>query len=384
MDQMIHDQYKIKVLYDHLPFIGTYGGVPRYLCEILKEIHDKIEIERPVLYSDNEYAQQLPFLKIPHLFTKNKFKGKSKLEGIINLGYSSRKIIRNNYDIFHATCSNVYMLGYSNASYLKYVKKPVVATIHDMIYENAPAEYQKTYAIHIESKKKLIYGSDHIIAVSENTKKEILAHYSINPEKITVIHHGAPSVSHVRLKNNFGNYILFVGRRSPYKNFPFFIESIAPLLLDDNQLKLVCVSPSFTIEEEKLLAKLGVGQQIVAIGGVPDEVLNSLYKNALSFVFPSLEEGFGIPILEAFANNCPVCLSNSSCFPEIAGNAALYFDPKDSTSIYDALKRIINDKPLALELSKLGSERLTTFSWEMAANQTLEVYNSVHKSDGIP
>jgi|SRR6185437_1185079 len=378
MDQMIHDQCKIKVLYDYLPFVGTYGGVPRYLCEILVEMKDRIEIEMSVLYSDNEYAKQLPFLKIPHLFTKNNFKGKSKLEGIINLIYSSQKIIRNNYDIFHATCSNAYILGYSNASYLKHIKKPFVATIHDMIYENAPADYQEVYAIHIESKKRLIYGSDHIIAVSENTKKEILKFYPINPEKITVIHHGNPTVSQVKLQNEFGKYILFVGRRSPYKNFPFFTESIAPLLLNDNQLKLVCVSPSFTIEEEKFLVKLGIRNQVITIGGVSDVRLNSLYKNALVFAFPSLEEGFGLPILEAFANNCPVCLSNSSCFPEIAGNAGLYFDPKDKLSIHNTVKRIVNDKPLALELARLGSERLELFSWKKAAQQTLEVYNLLH------
>ena len=376
---MIKDHHKIKVLYDYLPFVGTYGGVPRYLCEILMEVKDKIEIEMSVLYSDNEYAKQLPFLKIPHLFTKNKFKGKSRLEGIINLIYSSQKIVRNNYDIFHATCSNAYMLGYSNASYLKHIKKPFVATIHDMIYENAPSEYKETYAIHIESKKKLIYGSDHIITVSENTKKEILKFYPINPDKITVIHHGAPTVSQVKLQNEFGKYILFVGRRSPYKNFPFFTESIAPLLLDGNQLKLVCVSPSFTKEEEKFLMKLGIRNQVITIGGVSDDMLNSLYRNALAFAFPSLDEGFGLPILEAFANNCPVCLSNSSCFPEIAGNAALYFDPKDSLSIYNTVKRIVDDKPLALELVRLGTERLGLFSWEKAAEQTLEVYNSMQK-----
>jgi glycosyltransferase involved in cell wall biosynthesis len=379
MDPMINDKKKIKVLYDYHPFIAPHGGVPRYFCEILKEIQDKIEIDVSALYSDNEYAQQLPFLKISQLFTKKKFKGKSRLEGIINLIYSSRKIIKNNYDIFHATSSNAYILGFSNASYLKQVKNPVVATIHDMIYENAPVEYQETYAIHVESKKKLIYGSDHIIAVSENTKREILKHYPINPEKITVIHHGAPTISKVKLQNELGKYILFVGRRSPYKNFSFFTESIAPLLLDDNQLKLVCVSPSFTIKEEEFLLKLGIRNQVITLGGVSDVVLNSLYKNALVFAFPSLEEGFGLPILEGFANNCPVCISNSSCFPEIAGNAALYFDPKDKLSIYNSIKSIINDKSLASELVRRGSERLSLFSWKTAAKQTLEVYNSVHK-----
>ena len=372
---MIIGNRKMKVLYDYPSFIPTYGGVPRYVCEILKELKDEIEIDMSVLYSDNTYLKELPFLNIHQLFFKNKFRGKNKLEGIINLIYSSRKIVGNNYDIFHATYANTYSMGFSNSSYVKHIKKPIVATIHDMIYENSP-EYSDIYAKNIESKKKLIYSSDHIIAVSENTKKEILALYPINHEKITVIYHGATPIAPTSLKNEFGKYILFVGRRSPYKNFPFFMESIAPLLLDDNQLKLICVSPSFTQEEEKFLVELGIRQQVNAIS-VSDDLLNSLYKNALAFVFPSINEGFGIPILEAFANNCPVCLSNSSCFPEIAGNAGLYFDPKDKLSIYNTIKRVISDKPLALELTKLGAERLALFSWKKAAQQTLEVYNLV-------
>ena len=244
-----------------------------------------------------------------------------------------------------------------------------------MIYENSP-ELSTLYAKNIESKKKLIYHSNHIIAVSENTKKEILEKYPIDPEKISVIYHGAPSIPQQTIKNEFGRYILFVGRRSPYKNFPFFVESIAPLLLEDSQLKLVCVSPAFSKEEEKFQIELGIKQQVITISA-SDDLLNSLYKHALAFVFPSINEGFGIPILEAFAANCPVCLSNTSCFPEIAGNAALYFDPKDKHSIYNAVKKIIHDKELASGLTQLGVERLSLFSWKKAAEQTLEVYKNV-------
>lgn len=369
----------MRVLYDYPSFIPTYGGVPRYVSEILKVLQNEIEIDMSVLYSDNTYLEQLPFVNIHHLITKKKFKGKDKIEGIINLLYSSYKIIRNNYDIFHATYSNTYIMGFSNSSYFNHIKKPVVTTIHDMIYENLP-EQNLLYAKNIESKKKLIYNSNHIIAVSENTKKEILEKYPINPEKITVIYHGAPSIPQKTVKNEFGKYILFVGRRSPYKNFPFFVESIAPLLLEDQQLKLVCVSPSFSPAEEKFLTELQIRHQVLAISASED-LLNSLYQNALVFVFPSIREGFGIPILEAFANNCPVCLSDTSCFPEIAGNAAYYFDPKDKLSIYTTVKKVITDKELASELIKLGLKRLPLFSWAQTAKQTFEVYKNVVSSE---
>ena len=368
----------MKVLYDYPSFIPTYGGVPRYVCEVWKELQEEIKIDLSVLYTDNIYIKEFPFFKAHQLITKNKFKGKARLENFMNLVYSSYKIMSNNYDIFHATYNNTFAFGFSNSSYFKHIKKPFLVTIHDMIYENSP-EYAAVYAKDIESKKKLIYNSNHIIAVSENTKKEILKLYPVDPKKITVIYHGTSPIAQTAIKNEFGKYILFVGRRSPYKNFSFFVKSITSLLLEDSQLKLICVSPPFTQVEESFLNELGIRKQVTAVS-VSDQVLNSLYKNALVFVFPSLNEGFGIPILEAFGNNCPVCLSNASCFPEIADKAAIYFNPIDEISILNAVKSVITDKALASDLRRLGSERLALFSWKKTAQQTLDVYKLLNKS----
>jgi glycosyltransferase involved in cell wall biosynthesis len=357
----------IRVLYDYPAFSATHNGVSRYVCEIIKEFNTEIEVEMSVLVSDNLYLEELPFLKIKHFLKNKKFKGKEKAERIINTLYSNYKVIRNNYDIFHATYSDPY--------FLTKVKKPLVVTIHDMINEKFP-EYHASHAKHIASKKKLIFNSSHIIAISENTKKNILELYPVDPDKISVIHHGAPVGLKSFLINEFGEFILYVGRRTRYKKFRFFVQSIAPLLIENSNLKLVCTGTSFTPDEEKFLIESGIRKQVIAVSA-SDELLYSLYRNALVFVFPSKFEGFGIPILEAFANNCPVCLSNSSCFPEIAGNAALYFNPDDADSIYDNVKKIITDKKLASELVKRGAERLPLFSWSSAAQKTLDVYKKI-------
>ena len=357
----------MKVLYDYPALSQIHGGVSRYICEIVKVLESEIEIDMSILYTDNIYLEELQFPGIRRFITKNDFKGKRRIQRIINTFFSNYKIIRNNYDLFHATYSDPYFL-------LK-PKKPVVVTIHDMINEKLP-EYHKSHAKHIASKKNLIYNSDHIIAISENTKKDILELYSIPPEKITVIYHGAPTASKEAVKNEYGKYLLFVGRRTRYKNFTFFVESIAPILLEDKHLNLVCVGPVFTPSEEEFLKELGIRHQVTAVS-VPDPLLFSLYRNALAFVFPSLFEGFGIPILEAFASNCPVCLSNSSCFPEIAGDAAVYFDPGDKQSILESVQRVIHDKELASEITRRGRQRLPLFSWDTAARETLQVYNSV-------
>lgn len=357
----------MKILYDYPALSQIHGGVSRYICEIIKELSSEIEIDMSIFYTDNIYLEELQFPNIKHLISKKNFKGKKRIEKFINTFYSNYKVIRNNYDIFHAT--------YSDSYFLKKVKKPTVVTIHDMINEKL-SEYHISHAKHIISKKKLIYNSAHIIAISENTKKDILEIYPINADKITVIYHGSPRPPQQILKNEFGKYILYVGRRTRYKNFSFFVESISPILIKDKQLKLVCVGPSFTREEEASLLTLGIKKQVFAIS-VNDNLLNTLYSHALAFVFPSIFEGFGIPILEAFANNCPVCLSNSSCFPEVAGNAALYFDPMDKQSIYDSVNRMIADRQLASELIKRGLERLSLFSWRKAALQTLDVYKKI-------
>jgi glycosyltransferase involved in cell wall biosynthesis len=320
-----------------------------------------------ILVTDNLFVKDVAFLKIKHLLTNRNFKGKKKVEKIINTIYSNCQVTRNNFDIFHATYSDPY--------YLKKINKPVIVTIHDMINEKLP-EYRISHAKHIASKKNLIYNSRHIIAISENTKKDILEIYPIDPNKISIIYHGAPHGSNQILKNEFGEYILYVGRRTRYKNFRFFAQSISPLLIENTNLKLVCVGPSFTEDEEHFLVKWGIRKQVVVMN-VSDDKLYSLYRNALVFVFPSIMEGFGIPLLEAFANNCPVCLSNTSCFPEIAGDAGLYFNPEDADSIYNSILKIISDKKLAAELIKRGSERLSLFSWSEAAQKTLAIYKNI-------
>lgn len=354
----------MKILYDYPSLSQIHGGVSRYICGIIKEMNRDIKIDMSILYTDNIYLEDLPFLNIRHILKGKDFKGKIKIEKILNTFYSNYKIIRNNYDVFHA--------NYSDPYFLFQPKRPMVVTIHDMINEKVP-DYRTSHAKQIESKKSLIYSATQIITVSENTKKDLLEIYPINPEKISVIYHGAPTGITKVLKNHFGKYILYVGRRTRYKNFRFFVQSIASLLTADTALKMVCVGAPFNQEEDDFLKELDIRRQVFACSASEDE-LYSLYRNAIVFVYPSTFEGFGIPILEAFANNCPVCLSYSSCFPEIAGDAALYFDPEDQNSIFENVQRIITDRTLSSEFVKRGEKRLSTFSWNKAAQQTLEVY----------
>jgi glycosyltransferase involved in cell wall biosynthesis len=148
------------------------------------------------------------------------------------------------------------------------------------------------------------------------------------------------------------------------------LSSIAEYL-KNTQIFLYCTGNSFTEEERSLINKLELNDLVINKGIVSDNQLANLYHFAACFVYPSLYEGFGIPILEAFKHRCPVALSNTSCFPEIARDSALYFDPNDTKSISNTIIKVIENREKLIEL---GTKRMYDFSWEKAAQETEYVY----------
>jgi glycosyltransferase involved in cell wall biosynthesis len=171
-------------------------------------------------------------------------------------------------------------------------------------------------------------------------------------------------------------FILFVRNRGSYKNFDQFIKAFSIFSEKYQEFKLICTGNSFTTLEKELLIKLEIQDKVISFYASDDE-LNWLYKNAALFVFPSLYEGFGLPILEAFSMDCPIAISDASCFPEIAGDAACYFDPTDSYSIYLSMAKILNDSDYRQNLIIKGRERLKLFSQENRAYLTSNVYKSL-------
>ena len=138
----------------------------------------------------------------------------------------------------------------------------------------------------------------------------------------------------------------------------------------------MCTGSPFTASEQKLFAKWNICDRLVHVAA-NDAQMASLYRHALCFVFPSHYEGFGIPILEAFSNGCPVCLSNASCFPEVAGDAAIFFNPNDAQSMLDTLKETLVSATLRDELRAKGLERSCEFSIERMVAQTCDVYRKL-------
>ncbi|MCL5771856.1 MAG: glycosyltransferase family 4 protein [Actinobacteria bacterium] len=390
----------MKILFDHQIFeMQLYGGISRYFYELISKINETklCEFNLSIKYSSNQYLKNDTFFKekIKDLkkyveFLPNiEFKGKGIIYKLLrsigfvdfhysaNENYSINNIKKGNFDVFHPTYYKNYFLNYIKS-------KPFVLTVFDLIPEIFP-QYAKDELFFLESKKILLKKAKRIIAISQNTKKDIINYYDINDENINVIYLGSSLNSLIDFKkiNKYflnkvpSRYILFVGNRQGYKNFNFFIESIYSLLIKDKSLNIVCAGGNnFSNEELILFNKFKIIDRIFYFE-VNNDILKYLYSNALVFVFPSLYEGFGIPILEAFSCNCPIVLSNSSSFPEVAGDAAIYFDLKDKESLIEAIKSIINNDDLRQELITKGKNRVKEFSWEKTMKETISVYKSI-------
>jgi glycosyltransferase involved in cell wall biosynthesis len=369
----------MKILYDYQIFsLQKYGGISRYFCELYSNLltMDTIQPEISVIYSENCYYQKLFHQKI-NLPYQNALGGfinfkKDSIIEKINKYNSKNKIRFGNFDILHPTYYNPY--------FLKFLKtKPYVLTVYDMIHELFPDMYKGD---NTEIQKKiLIQGASKIIAISDNTKTDIVKIYNIDPKKIEVI--PLATSLHTHLSDNNLNlprkYILFIGhRRRAYKNFIPFINSISSLLNDEKDLFLICAGGEiFSDFEKHLLNDLNLTMKVIYYPVVDDSTLSQLYRKAILFVFPSLYEGFGIPILEAFSCGCPVAASNYSSLPEVGGDAVNYFDPYNPDSIQKVVENIVYNCSLQDSLRIRGYQQLKLFSWAKTAHQTKKVYDNI-------
>lgn len=369
----------MKVLYDHQIFSSQiYGGISRYFAELMKNIenYNEIECEVSLKYSNNNYLKKLNNLPYRTFLENYSFKGKyrllSILNGKINRKISEKKLLKGDFDIFHPTYYNPYFLNYLN-------NKPFILTIYDMIHEIFQAK-DKTR----EWKKLLAQKAVKIIAISENTKKDIVKYLNIAESKIEVIYLGNSfdiSSNHNNLNTTLPKlpkkYILFVGSRKVYKNFNLFIEAISTLLIEDNELFIVCAGGgNFSNKEIGKFKKLNIKDKIFCYSA-NDSILAYLYQKATAFVFPSIYEGFGIPILESFACRCPLICSKTSSLPEVAGDAAIYFDPTDKLSMLNSIQKVIYNDELKKQLINKGIERVKKFTWKKTAEKTKKLYEEI-------
>jgi glycosyltransferase involved in cell wall biosynthesis len=387
----------MKLLYDHQVFTNQYyGGISRYFCEILHQFSSdpSIDISVALRYSCNENLCSYPALNKCWSRRNNFFSDMRFLSAIqkrININAlgllfrnqkeSERMIKKQDFDIFHPTYYCPYFLKHLQ-------KKPYVLTVYDMIHELYPGYFSPRDPT-AQWKKEVIEHATAIIAISESTKKDILRFTNGDPERISVIYLGNPFEFLENFRNtairsdllpNEKPYLLFVGKRGGYKNFIFFITALTHILTKDQNLRVFCAGGGqFTASELKILKDLDIHTKVRVVRS-NDYILPQLYTNARAFIFPSLYEGFGLPVLEAFSCGCPVVASNTSSLPEIGGEAACYFDPHDPGSLVQALESVIMDTHSREHYIKKGRERVSEFSWKKTVRDTKTVYENVMNS----
>jgi glycosyltransferase involved in cell wall biosynthesis len=367
----------MKIFFDHQTFsLQDYGGISRYYSELINAINytQNNEAYLSLLFTDNVHIREIN-KKFYSLYNAKRIPKKVSIQYRLNKLYCLYELANAKFDVFHATYYDPYFVKSIN-------RKPSVVTFLDMIHERYSGKFSDLAADHkITARKKNIADRvSAIIAISENTKKDLVELFDIDSKKIFVIPLGnslrkVPIITDTNtLKRN--PYLLFVGNRGHYKNFDWFIKAVSPLIFK-YKVNIICAGGGdFTKQEAELLTSLRVQGKVAQIS-ITDIKLAELYQNALAFVFPSLYEGFGLPILEAFACDCPCIVSNSSSLPEVAGDAALYIDPEDEETLIAALESLLESDSLRKALIQKGKERLAFFSWEKTAQKTLDLYRSL-------
>lgn len=369
----------MKILYDpQIYIIQNFGGISRYFKELILNLDELSGVETCVSmkYSNNIYVSGWEKTDHKPLLPGKKFKGKRRLQFYLNRSHFLREIKTVDFDIFHPTYYHNYFLSLLN-------NKPFVITVHDMTHEKFPAYFPKRDTTS-NQKKELIKKADKVIAVSQNTKKDIVEIFGVEESRVDVVYHGSSisretdiEISEKNTLNMPDRYILFVGRRNQYKNFTRFVKAIAPLLMSDDELHLLCAGGTvFTKSERELLKSLGIENRCHH-RFMDDGELSVAYANAICFVFPSLYEGFGLPLIEAFNAGCPVVCSHSGAMPEIAKEGAEYFDPLSESEIRESVKNVIESDSIRKRIVSEGSKRASDFSWKKTAEKTKMVYEKV-------
>lgn len=295
-----------------------------------------------------------------------------------------KKILGGDVDIIHSPFYTVPE---------EYLGK-IIVTVHDLSFIRYPEFHTpENREFCFRQLEKIKKQADCVITVSEFSKKELMEIGGIDERRIRVIHEAAaPIFKPAKGKNKFKKilkkfgihkkFILYAGSIEPRKNLKILIRALAQVL--ENKIDCVLVLAGgtswLTTELKEEISNLGLGDKVIFTGYVTDEELLGLYNLAQVFVYPSIYEGFGLPVLEALASGCPVIASNTSSLPEIVGDAALLIEPEDFGDLAEKITRVFLDNDLRQKLIQKGLTQSQKFSWEKTAKKTLEVYQEVYQN----
>jgi len=361
----------MQICYDYQIFAAQkYGGISRYIVEVASRIHQyqgaEVRIVAP-LYRCKHLDEKRGQLPIVGHFFPGQFNNATGL--CMKAGKLLNRAVAGFYrpDIVHET--------YYSEDKLSHPGTKTVITVHDMIAERFPDSSSREPGP-FSNRQVAFDRADHLICVSQNTQADLLRMYNVDPSKVSV----TPLASSIAPSNEPPittpePYFFYVGSRWGYKNFLGLARAFRACGLHESH-KLICFGgdDALTKNETEALAEMEIPLDRVETINGNDDLLSRYYAAAVALVYPSLYEGFGIPPLEAMGCSCPVLCSNTSSMPEVAGDAAIYFDATDTSSIAEALLKIANSPDERQRFIQKGKERVKQFSWDKCAQETYAVY----------
>lgn len=371
----------MNLLYDGIAFHEGMqgGGIHRYAVELISHMTQIPDVDT-VVYADAKLSlgkqAQVRQVKEFRLRENHRFCQWAKRINAVTDSLTGRLLPFRTAkpDIFHLT---YYRMPCQFGS--------VVVTLYDTLMERFPQFFPGSYCDKVRYQKRCsLQAADHVICISESCRQDAIEWFQVPPDRTSVIYLAAnlpsshsPDSTQSPLVDR--PYLLHVGHRWEHKNFARLLQAFAALSYGRDIL-LVSVGglPDWSSSEKEWIQQLGIGDRVLKLARVEDSALHRLYQSALCTVYPSLYEGFGLPVLEALQAGGIVATSNTSSLPEVAGNAGIYFDPTDLDAIGAALTQAIELSPQQRQTQiALGQKQASQFSWETTAQQTYEVYQQL-------
>jgi len=362
----------LRIGVDIRPFYEPLTGIGWYLYHLLHEIakHEDVEL---FLFGDARLTDIGPQMHadVPpnaHLCTFD-FRGRGRISR------AERAITAAAYVVWMKliACDVMFGANYFLPRLMSAVARRRVITIHDLTYKRFPDLLQKETLHNLEAHMpREIAAADAIICVSESTREDLLNFYQVDPRRAITIHSGVAVPTANRQSPIANRYILFVSTIEPRKNLGVLLDAFDRLKARGRYDGALVVVGRVGWKSEAIARRLR-RPDIQHLDYLGAEELAAVYRGAEMFVFPSIYEGFGFPILEAMAHGVPAIAARSSSLPEIAGDAALYFDPGDPRELEQQIERVLSEPDLRRDLIARGRQRAAMFRWDVAAERTLEV-----------
>lgn len=360
-------------------FRSETGGIGRYSRELISHL---AEIDQ-----FNEYTVFLTQADLPE-WELNQANFKVKVVEAIHYSVAEQtKFLR----VLWA--EHLDLVHFLNFNHPVLYNRPFITTLHDLTMFFYPAgKSQKSLVRRMAFKQVMrhsLAGAKKVIAISEFSASDAAKHFNVSQAKMERIYEGGPDVKELPFGNksmvqqymgSLEPYFLFVSQWRPHKGIITLIEAFDKFKAKTgapHKLVLIGRQKVSQVEVKEAMARSPYFQDIITPGFAPEELLPSLYHNATAFVMPSEYEGFGLPILEAYAYQAPVIAANNSSLPEVVGKGGLLFPTKDSGALADCMTEIYNKPELALKLIAEGQKHLSKFSWGKMAEETLALYQRV-------